>query len=384
MRLRQAALVLISAFAAACGAPADVDWPVNGGEGGRRYSSLTQITPDNVGQLQVAWTYDSGDAFEGSEMQSNPIVVGGTLYATTPTLKVVALDAATGALRWSFDPIEAAGLPRSRARHRGVTVHDDRVLVVARSFLWALDRTTGQPIATFGKGGRVDLREGLGRPADRMSVSASSPGVVFEGIFIVGTSVPETLPGTPGHIRAFDVGTGEQRPEDEEEDGGHEKRPQHGRQTVAIAAHPLAQALPGPGRSGDQRGEDTDGSEQDGRPGAAAVQGERARRERGDDGEERGPLGGPQCGHDQQGQTADTPDEGPRARASARPAAGGVHGDGGRHGDEDQVDRHSLAQQEHAEQTGGQGRPQGRGTDRCRIAGREIDQSGRRGRRSAR
>ena len=74
----------------------DADWPVHGGPGNIRYSPLTQINRTNVDRLKVAWTYDSGDAFKGSEMQSNPIVVSGVLYATTPTLKVIAVDAATG------------------------------------------------------------------------------------------------------------------------------------------------------------------------------------------------------------------------------------------------------------------------------------------------
>ena len=77
-------------------APPDLGWPINGGIDNIRYSPLTQITRDNVSKLQVAWTYDSHDAFKGSEMQSNPVVVDGVLYATTPTLKVVALNAATG------------------------------------------------------------------------------------------------------------------------------------------------------------------------------------------------------------------------------------------------------------------------------------------------
>src|SRR5438128_7385903 len=59
--------------------PQDESWPVHGGEGNIRYSGLTQINKSNVGQLQVAWTYDSKDAFKGSEMQSNPIVVDGVL-----------------------------------------------------------------------------------------------------------------------------------------------------------------------------------------------------------------------------------------------------------------------------------------------------------------
>jgi len=211
MRIRLSSFIAPCLLLAACGPPADVDWPVNGGVDNIRYSPLTEITKDNVGQLEVAWTYDSQDAFEGSEMQSNPIVVDGVLYATTPTLKVIALDAETGALLWSFDPIAATGAPRTRARHRGVTVHDDRVFVAARSYLWALDRQTGEPIDTFGDEGRIDLREGLGRPAEGLSVSASSPGAIFEDLLIIGSSVPETLPAAPGHIRAFDVQTGEQR-----------------------------------------------------------------------------------------------------------------------------------------------------------------------------
>ena len=140
----------------------------------RRSTATTSST------LQVAWTYDSHDAFKGSEMQSNPIVVDGVLYATTPTLKVVAVDAATGREIWKFDP--SGGARRgARFRHRGVTVHKDRVFVTYRSFLWALDKKTGQPIASFGTDGRIDLREGLGQPAERLSVSASTPGVDLRG-----------------------------------------------------------------------------------------------------------------------------------------------------------------------------------------------------------
>jgi quinoprotein glucose dehydrogenase len=191
----------------ATGQSGDAEWPVNGGLDNIRYSPLTQINRSTVARLQVAWTYDAGDAFKGSEMQSNPIVVGGAMYLTTPTLKVIALDAASGRQLWSFDP--AGGTPtRGRARHRGVTVHGDRVFVTARSYLWALDRKTGQPIRAFGQDGRIDLREGLGRTAAALSVSASTPGSVFENLLILGSSVPETLPGSPGHIRAYDVTSG--------------------------------------------------------------------------------------------------------------------------------------------------------------------------------
>jgi quinoprotein glucose dehydrogenase len=183
---------------------------VNGGPGNIRYSPLTQINQENVKQLQVAWTYDSGDAFPGSEMQSNPIIVDGTLYATTPKMRVIALDATTGREIWSFNPSEP-GAAKRRYRHRGVTVYRDRVFFTYRNYLWALNRGTGKPMTSFGKNGRIDLREGLGRPAERMTVSASSPGVIYQDMIILGSTVPETLPGTPGHIRAFDVNTGQMR-----------------------------------------------------------------------------------------------------------------------------------------------------------------------------
>ena len=190
--------------------PTDVGWPMHGGVDNIRYSPLSEIDRSNVTRLQVAWTYDSGDAFKGSEMQSNPVVVDGALYVTTPTMKVVALNAATGEELWRFDP-SGGSTAQSRFRHRGVTVHKDRVFVTYRNVLWAIDRGTGKPMATFGSDGRIDLREGLGKPVERVTISASTPGAIFEDLIILGSSVPETLPGTPGHIRAFDVNTGRMR-----------------------------------------------------------------------------------------------------------------------------------------------------------------------------
>src|SRR3954452_3444755 len=186
---------------------ADVDWPINGGPNNIRYSSLTQINKANVSQLKVAWTYDSHDAFKGSEMQSNPIVVDGLLYATTPKLRVIALDAATGREIWSLDP-KGKTEGQRRYRHRGVTVYRNRVFFTHRNFLWALDRFTGKPAPGFGDNGRIDLRLGLDRPPESVTISASSPGIVFENKIILGSTVPETLPGTPGNIRAFNVDTG--------------------------------------------------------------------------------------------------------------------------------------------------------------------------------
>ena len=156
-------------LAAVCASAADVDWPVNGGPNNIRYSELKQINRDNVTRLQVAWSYDAHDSFKDSEMQSNPIVVDGILYATTPKLRVIALDAQTGREVWSFDP-NVTGQPQRRYRHRGVTVYKDRVFFTHRNYLWALDRRSGKPIQKFGDDGRIDLRKGLDRPAESLSV----------------------------------------------------------------------------------------------------------------------------------------------------------------------------------------------------------------------
>ena len=93
---------------------ADKEWPVNGGLYNIRYTELTQITPANVGQLKVAWTWDGHEAFKDSEMQSNPIVVEGMLYATTPTMQVVALNAATGSEIWKTYTIPEAAKPTKK------------------------------------------------------------------------------------------------------------------------------------------------------------------------------------------------------------------------------------------------------------------------------
>lgn len=200
--------LLLAAGGERAAAQHTVDWPVYGGSDDHtHYTTLGQISPANVKQLEVAWTYATRDEFAGSEMQTNPIVVDGVLYGTSPKLRVFALDAATGRELWSFDPQNGAP-PTSRIRHRGVVVAGDRVLFNYRNRLYALDRRTGRPIPTFGDSGWVDLRAGLGRPVQGLSVSASTPGVVFEGLLIMGSTVPEALPSAPGDIRAFDVQSG--------------------------------------------------------------------------------------------------------------------------------------------------------------------------------
>jgi len=210
MRKRGVILAVVLSLVGRSSSHAQVraDWPVyGGGDDHTHYTTLAQITPANVRQLAVAWTYETHDEFSGSEMQTNPIVIDGVLYGTSPKLRVFALDATTGRELWSFDPNNGRP-PTSRIRHRGVVVTGDRVIFNYRNRLYALDRATGRPIPTFGDSGWVDLRAGLGRPVDGLSVSASTPGVVFDNLLIMGSTVPEALPSAPGDIRAYDTRTG--------------------------------------------------------------------------------------------------------------------------------------------------------------------------------
>jgi len=202
-RCRIVAMLLLSACAR------NADWPVyQGSDAHDHYVTLSQITPENVAQLEVAWTYDTRDAFDGSEMQSNPVIVGGVLYAMSPKQRAFALDAATGKELWSFDPTDG-NFTGPRIRYRGVVVHDGRVYFNYRHRLFALDASTGKRAAGWGNdSGWVDLRAGLGRPEEGLSVSASTPGAVYQDMLIVGTSVPEALPSAPGDVRAYDVRTG--------------------------------------------------------------------------------------------------------------------------------------------------------------------------------
>src|SRR5215208_278002 len=192
------------------------DWPhYGGGPEQMRYSPLAQITRENVGTLRTAWTYDTGDAFKGSEMQCQPVVAHGVLYATSPKLRVFALDAATGVLKWSFDPNSDAKNP-TRTRIRGLMYWERgdarRIYFGARHWLYALDALTGQPIQGFGQNGRIDLREGFaGRDPHAINVGVNTPGVFYGDLLILGSIVPEGLPSAPGDIRAFNVDTGRQQ-----------------------------------------------------------------------------------------------------------------------------------------------------------------------------
>jgi quinoprotein glucose dehydrogenase len=190
-------------------------WPAfHGGPDNIHYSTLPQITPANVARLQVAWTYDTRDAFEGSELQCNPIILDGVLYATSPKLRVFALHAATGKELWSFDPWE--GKPaRGKQRNRGLTHWSDgkssRLFFGFQHKLFSLDAKTGLPDKNFGNNGWIDLRAGLGREPESLNVGLTTPGVIFNDTLIIGSITSEGLPSAPGDIRAIDVRSGQIR-----------------------------------------------------------------------------------------------------------------------------------------------------------------------------
>jgi quinoprotein glucose dehydrogenase len=184
------------------------DWPVYGGDAaGTRSSPLGQINRRNVGQLQVAWQFDPRDG-PASRLQAQPIVVDGILYSPTPGSSVIALDAGSGRLKWSWN----AG---ARTAVRGVTYWTDgkerRLLAAFGRYIYALDARNGQPFSNFGRSGRIDLHADLGRDPEQQSVSLTSPGIIYKDLYIVGGRTSEGLPASPGDTRAYDVRTGQLR-----------------------------------------------------------------------------------------------------------------------------------------------------------------------------
>jgi quinoprotein glucose dehydrogenase len=208
--MNHASAVLVTFFCtgmalSSVAAATDADWPTYGGDNGKtRHSSLTQIDRGNVGRLALAWQYDTG---EKGDTQTQPIVVGGTLYGYTPSHKAFALEAATGKPLWVFDS-GIAGVGANRGLMYWKSGADARVFAAVDNFVYALDAKSGKPVDGFGVHGRIDLREGLGRDPASQSVRLTSPGVIYRNLMIVGGRVSESLPASPGHVRAFDVRTG--------------------------------------------------------------------------------------------------------------------------------------------------------------------------------
>ncbi|HWK07483.1 MAG TPA: PQQ-binding-like beta-propeller repeat protein [Puia sp.] len=183
------------------------------------YSPLTQIDTTNVQNLQVAWTYHTGDAdtINHSQIQCPPLVVDSVVYGTSPRLVLFALDAATGKAKWTFNP-QDSNQNKSRKdfalnNNRGVAYwkdgNDRRIFYSAGPWLYAIDANTGKVIPSFGKEGKIDLHDGLGRDVHDLYVVATSPGIVYKDLLIMGTRVSEGSDAAPGHLRAYDTRTGE-------------------------------------------------------------------------------------------------------------------------------------------------------------------------------
>jgi len=207
---RMAAMCLfLSGASSASRASAGRDWPVYlGDKSASHYSTLAQIIPENVSGLQVAWTWHTGDARpDTSQIQCNPLIIDGVMYATTAQLKLVALDARTGQELWRYEPFEPNGVNRGLAYWSDGD--DRRILFGAGHWLQAVDAKTGKLVDGFGNHGRIDLSEGLGRDVTGLAIQANTPGVIFRNLIIMGARLGEgPALAAPGHIRAYDVRTG--------------------------------------------------------------------------------------------------------------------------------------------------------------------------------
>jgi quinoprotein glucose dehydrogenase len=206
-------------------------YPVYGGKGGRQHAEGDLITPENVNRLKPLWSYHTGDQSSGSKQVSSktsfevtPILVDGLLYFCTPYNRVVALDPANGAERWSYDPkINLKANYSNNLVCRGVsywrdTDKKDDEQCATRIFsatndtrLFSLDSKTGKPCADFGNAGFVNTSEGPGEASYIGEYHHTSPPAIIGNKVIIGGSVSDGA-GTDapsGVVRAYDTRTGE-------------------------------------------------------------------------------------------------------------------------------------------------------------------------------
>lgn len=194
-----------------------------------KYSPLDQIGKGNVQQLEIAWQWNSPDneliaanrRLRTSLFKATPLMVGGVLYTSTSLCQVVAIDAATGETIWVYDPKSyEAGRPANTGfQHRGVSYwtdgEDERILIATGDrHLIAINAKTGKIYPDFGEDGKVDLAQGLGREINPRSYTINSPPIICRDVAVVGSVIfdfPTTQKMAPGHVRGFDVRTGEQK-----------------------------------------------------------------------------------------------------------------------------------------------------------------------------
>ena len=199
------------------------DWPGVGNDPGcMRYSELNQINRATVERLKPAWTYHTGEPLgrRGKTIECTPIVIDGVMYVTTGSLRVVAIDGASGKELWQFDPIKEHPFKHGLASggvNRGCAFWSDggpggeRRIIHGTSDgrLFSLDARNGKLDLKFGAGGIVNLREELDPQVAVLDYGPTSAVALYHDTIIVGVSCGEG-PGiaAPGDIRAFDVRTG--------------------------------------------------------------------------------------------------------------------------------------------------------------------------------
>jgi quinoprotein glucose dehydrogenase len=204
MRLVIAAVLVASALVAQ---KPYTTWADYGGTAdSMQYSALKQIDRANVGKLELAWrSLAPGPA---GRFAFSPLIVDGTMYAAGKDGAIVALDGATGRQIWTH-PVEGQVTNRGFNYWQSKDGSDRRLIFAANSFLQEVNARTGVTINTFGRDGRVDLREGLGRdPKTVRNIQSGTPGRVFENLIILGSATGEGYGDPPGDIRAYDVLTG--------------------------------------------------------------------------------------------------------------------------------------------------------------------------------
>ena len=221
------------------------EWHFFGGDSGStKYSSLDLIDKENVANLEIAWRWDSVDGrFNIDQLMSEypnllvandvsnvsidslkaaPLMVGGVIYISTPFYQAAAIDAASGETLWVHDPRSyASGIPimmlgfSSRGLAFWSEGEQSRVIWgTGDGYLLQVDAVTGEPIEEFGNAGRVDLTVGIPRARRRAPInySITSAPIIIRDVIVVGSAIsdqPEYKEMPPGHVRGFDVHTGE-------------------------------------------------------------------------------------------------------------------------------------------------------------------------------
>ncbi|WP_420603800.1 PQQ-binding-like beta-propeller repeat protein [Flagellimonas sp.] len=221
MKLVRIPLLLACSISFSCGQIAEhtdhhTTWQHYLGDPERtHYSTLQQIDTSNVTNIKLAWSYKSGGGESGrtTQIQTNPLIVGGTLYGVNAANSLFAINAKTGKEIWTFNPFSkgnsGAGLSRGLSYWKSSDENPSRIFFSSEHNLYAINILDGKPISSFGNNGSIDLRKGLGRNTEQLSVMTRTPGTIYKNLLIQGTLVGEGPGSSPGHVRAYNVLTGE-------------------------------------------------------------------------------------------------------------------------------------------------------------------------------